>query len=232
MSAYFIIPILLLAIVALAIYQWQRTLSNKANDSQITPARHGGLFSVEEKSEARVRPLKNKQEQEAERPGDLIARARSGDMTALVEANEKGDRNLYYNVLDALADWASESPEQLKSLASYVIENDGLRSNRNLAQSLIEIWQSAPSRRLTADMLRVAALSDDADSYEEAVEMALLFWRNDAFRMTADELRSLIEAEYWLLSAEARSSGAGFMLKRKLAEARRELSAADRRAVN
>ena len=62
--------------------------------------------------------------------------------------------------------------------------------------------------------------------------MALLFWRNSAFRMTAEELQSLIDAEYWLLASDARSSGAGFMLKRKLAEARRELGAGDRRAIN
>jgi hypothetical protein len=101
-----------------------------------------------------------------------------------------------------------------------------------MAQSFIEMWQSAPSRKLTADMLHIAALSDDAEIYEEAIEMALLFWRNNAFRMTAEELRTLIESEYWVLTTEARSSGAGFMLKRKLAEARRELGATDRQAIN
>src|SRR5215467_8030850 len=103
MSAYFIIPILLLAIVALAIYQWQRSLSRKPEERQIMPPQHGGLFEFEVKAGTQERPLKNKPENgDAELPNDLVTRAQSGDTTALVEANRLTDRKLYYGVLDAL----------------------------------------------------------------------------------------------------------------------------------
>jgi hypothetical protein len=167
-----------------------------------------------------------------DKPLDLLLRARTGDLDALTEAHKAGNKTLYNQVLDELVDWSIASAEQMQLLAAHIAGDFSLRANRNMAQSFIETWQSAPSRKLTSDMLHIAALSDDAETYEEAIEMALLFWRNNAFRMTAEELRSLIESEYWVMTNDARSSGAGFMLKRKLAEARRELGATDRQAIN
>jgi len=59
------------------------------------------------------------------------------------------------------------------------------------------------------------------------VEKALGLWRE---RKLADispvELRALFEGEFWGLSSRTRSSGAGFVLKRTLDGARRELEAA------
>jgi hypothetical protein len=73
-------------------------------------------------------------------------------------------------------------------------------------------------------MLHVAALSDDAETYRQAVELALNSWRNDKLpNLSAEELHSLINGEYWVLSSNTRSSGAGFVLKRTLATAKREL---------
>jgi len=191
------------------------------------------LFAAEEKPEARVRKSRVKtDEKPSDQPVDLLERARTGDLQALTEAYQLGNKSQYDRVLDELVDWSGASPDLMRSLASHIAGSNCLRTNRNMAQSFIEVWQSVPSRGLTGDMLHMAALSDDAETYEEAIEMALLFWRNSAFRMTADELRTLIESEYWVIASEARSSGAGFMLKRKLAEARRELGVADRQAIN
>jgi hypothetical protein len=233
MSAFLIIPVLLLAIVAIAAYSLQRRLSGKADDQKMVEPPKIGLFAVDDESKQRARPLRTvKAQTPIDQPSDLLARARTGDLDALTEAHTTGNKAIYNQVLDELVDWSISAPEQMQLLASHIAGNFSLRANRNMAQSFIEMWQSAPSRRLTVDMLHIAALSDDAEIYEEAVEMALLFWRNSAFRMTSEELRTLIESEYWVLTSEARSSSAGFMLKRKLAEARRELGAADRQAIN
>jgi hypothetical protein len=43
------------------------------------------------------------------------------------------------------------------------------------------------------------------------------------------ELRALFDGEFWVLSSRTRSSGAGFVLKRTLKNARRELEAASAR---
>jgi hypothetical protein len=76
-------------------------------------------------------------------------------------------------------------------------------------------------------MLHVAALSDDAELYRTAVVNALDFWRIGQLAETSpQELLAVMEGEFWILSAQVRNSGAGFLLKRTLSSARRELEAA------
>ena len=78
-------------------------------------------------------------------------------------------------------------------------------------------------------MLHVAALSDDAAIYQKGVETALGSWRKGSLsEISPQELRAILEGEFWILSLPTRSSGAGFLLKRALAGARRELDAAHR----
>jgi hypothetical protein len=61
------------------------------------------------------------------------------------------------------------------------------------------------------------------------VEEALNFWRRGLLPdVSAAELKALFDGEFWVLSARTRGSGAGFILKRKLASARRELETAMR----
>jgi hypothetical protein len=114
----------------------------------------------------------------------------------------------------------------LLSLVSYVTQHE-LRVNKKLADRVIDSYKRAPDRSSTAKMLHVAALSDDAGVYQSAVETALEFWRDRLVpEISAQELRSILEGEFWILSSPTRNSGAGFLLKRTLAGARRELEAA------
>ena len=70
------------------------------------------------------------------------------------------------------------------------------------------------------------ALADDANIYQAAIETAYQFWRDQKLTgILADELRQLMESEFWILSPAQRNSGAGFLLKRKLAHLRRKLAA-------
>jgi len=72
--------------------------------------------------------------------------------------------------------------------------------------------------------LHIAALSDDAQIYGQAVEVVLDVWREGKLQdVSAAELLSLFNGEFWVLSSNARSSGAGFVLKRTLSTAKREL---------
>ena len=96
--------------------------------------------------------------------------------------------------------------------------------DKALVQQSIEHWQKSPDRNSTAKMLHAAALSDDAEAYQTAVEAVLRSWRESKLRdISAVELQSLINGEFWVLSSGARSSGAGFVLKRTLSIANREL---------
>ena len=87
-----------------------------------------------------------------------------------------------------------------------------------------QTWRESPDKKSTATMLHLAASTDDADTYREAVGLALSAWQSGSIpNLSADELQTLLHSEYWLLSSSTRSSGAGFVLKRTLSRAKREL---------
>src|ERR1051325_11278117 len=92
------------------------------------------------------------------------------------------------------------------------------------ALEAIRTFQQAPDRSSTTKLLHIAALTDNAKTYDRAVELVLMSWRDGSLAdLPAVELQALINSEYWVLSSATRSSGAGFVLKRTLSTANREL---------
>ena len=158
----------------------------------------------------------------AERAAELMSRAQQNDREALREAHTIGDPDLYDSVLDELV-VQSSSGQELYQLMSFVAKND-LRVDRALAQAVVAWWRQNPDRKSTSKALHFAALSDNPDVYREAVESALQLWREGKIpNISPVELTALFDGEFWVLSSRSRSSGAGFVLKRSLASARREL---------
>lgn len=88
----------------------------------------------------------------------------------------------------------------------------------------IRSFQKSPNRSSTAKLLHVTALTDDAKNYGRAIELVLMSWRDGSLAdMSAKDLQALFNSEYWVLSSSTRTSGAGFVLKRTLSNANREL---------
>jgi hypothetical protein len=88
----------------------------------------------------------------------------------------------------------------------------------------IRDFQKSPDRSSTTKLLHIAALTDNAKNYERAIELVLMSWRDGSLAdLSAVELQTLINSEYWVLSSRTRSSGAGFVLKRTLSTANSEL---------
>ena len=57
--------------------------------------------------------------------------------------------------------------------------------------------------------------------------MTIEAWRSGKLSdFKPEELMTLVKSQYWELASEARSGGAGYALKRKLAVVRRNLAAA------
>ena len=111
---------------------------------------------------------------------------------------------------------------------SFVSRNE-LPVNEALARAVKGSWQRSPDRNGTAKALHFAALSDNARLYGEAIENALTLWREERLNdISPTELRTLFDGEFWVLSSRTRNSGAGFVVKQTLANARRELEAATR----
>ena len=221
--------ILVLGLLAVALYFWQKPAKGKklapfeTEAFRLPPSDSRGLFGVTE-----VGQIDAAQSAELGVAVDgLIARAKNDDKTALEAANKHGNEKLYDEVLNRLVEQAN-SEAKLLSLVSYVVGHE-LPVNKALAEAIIESWSQAPDRASTAKMLHIAALSDDVSTYQSAVETALRYWRDGRMSSISPiELSSLFDGEFWVLSSGARRTGAGFMLKRALARARRELETAAR----
>lgn len=226
MVALLFTAIFIIGLLAIPLFFWALRARGSGENLLPPPEPPRGLFSDKNGFESAVLPPPEPDERENQRHL-LSERAKAGDKSALVEAQALGDRNFYDEVLNQLTVNADGGPTLL-ALASYVTRNE-LPVNRKLAEALINSWKDAPNRSSTSTTLHLTALADDADLYQSTVETALQFWRQGLLAdVSAAELRALFDGEFWVLSASTRSSGAGFVLKRKLASARRELETAMR----
>jgi hypothetical protein len=225
--ALFIIAFVLLAATAYTFYRRQHASSDYRAELQsrnvVSPR---SLFDHQEADEEHSRLLRAAQASREieERDASLLIRATAGDLTALAEAQRARDHALYGRVLHNLLTWAEASEADLRSLASFIANDSGLRGSPDLAAAYAKLWQQQPDRQTTAQLLHLAALSDDADTFERAISAA-----SDALRSNhpgetrPEELSALIESEYWVLSSEARRTGAGFVLKQRMTNLREEL---------
>ena len=219
----FVLVLAILLLSGIGFYFWQKSARDSSERILPPSPDFHGLFG-EQPSRKELKTQEDL-ERAARVASSLLDRARVGDKSALVDGNESGDVDLYDRILNQFVQNA-ESDAALLSLMSFVAQND-LRVNLSLAKAAIASWKSLPNRNSTAKALHFAALSDDATLYRETVEDALRLWREGKLSdVTASELRALFDGEFWVLSSRPRSSGAGFVLKQTLADARRELEAA------
>jgi hypothetical protein len=230
MVTFLFTSIVLLAFLLLAVYFWQKPPTRSKieafenfHDSLPRPE-PGRLFgeTLDDEDSEEINQKHSAIERE-----QLLARASQGDLTVIDQVLKNFDRALYDEILTALVIQA-DSDAKLLSLLSYVTGNE-LPVTKELAQATIKAWESAPNRGSTSRTLHITALADDARLYQGAVETVLNFWRRGLLTdVSAAELRSLFDGEFWVLSTQTRNSGAGFILKRALAKARRELKSAMR----
>lgn len=176
MVTFLITSVLVLGLIAIAIYFWQKP-AHKTETAELPPPPVTSLFANEEPALLTEAP---EEQQVEERPV-------SAEQPAIQEHEER-------------------------------------EAKRAAAQEFIERWKESPDRSSTAKMLHLAAETDDAETYNNAVELALNAWLHGTLSgLLAADLYSLLNSEYWLLSSRTRSSGAGFILKRTLSRAKREL---------
>ena len=219
--AAFAVALAILFLAGIGFYLWPRSAPTSERILPPNPEFYGLFAEAPSKTRGKVKELIAERELEAL---NLIDRARKGDRTVLNEASARSDA-VYDRALDELVERA-ESEAALLSLMSYVAQND-LPVNGALAKAVTASWRKSPDRGSTAKVLHFAALSDDASIYGETVEEVLQFWREGKLpELSKAELRALFDGEFWILSARTRSSGAGFVLKRTLDSARRELETA------
>lgn len=216
----------MLAGVACVIYLWQRHSNNTESNRMLPAPRRVSLFEASRAEDDEVsRPVRVQRIDEARERSlvraRLLRRTSAGDLSALLEARE--DEALYTEMLSELISRAT-SADELLALASFVAEHNDLRARPVLSECYRQEWARAPHRHSTAAMLHLAARSDDPAAYQAAAEAAMLAWKEGRLTdITPDELRQLVESEYWVLPSSVRSTGAGFVLRRALVAGLRSL---------
>lgn len=222
-----IIIFVLLAASAFVVYRRQQKLLAGRAQRELKQRLPRSLFAdTQEALDASARSLP---EQPAhsymEQRAAFKARAAAADLSALEDAHRTGDAALYRVVLNEFVERAAKADDKLRALVSYIKGHNELRGSVELAEVYSAVWQETPDRATTATMLHLAAISDDPDTFRKAGEIAGLFWQNGQLpQFTGTELRELIDSQYWAISSDARRSGAGFVLKQRLASLRNELS--------
>ena len=224
MSAVIVISIFLLVLTSFAVIRSKRSQSHNST-GELPPTHLRGLFSADDYEQARDgrRSVRPDGKAFAEQEQALRARAAQGDWEALRDAASAQRAGLYPEILKILVEQSDRSaPESLHGLANFIIRAESLRASTLLAERILESWKQTPARSSVPELLRISALSDDARAYEQAIETVFQFWREGRVHgSSAEELSTLFESEYWMLSPDARRSGAGFILKEKLSEMRR-----------
>lgn len=227
MIAIIFISILLLAVTTFLVGYRSRRPPKDERLNRIAPRDFDGLFAEEQTALARELAQAEadlRAEQDRER---LIQRAAEGDKAALDQAHEGGDRELYRDVLRALVARVESDPQQMGSVARYIIDSGRLRSTADFARMMIEVWDRMLDQKSLVDMVYLSALSDDAAIFQHAVELALKRWHEGKLRgVSAKDFLAIVESAYWLIAVEVRNSGSGFLIKKVIVDLRRELAAA------
>ncbi|MEO6392597.1 MAG: hypothetical protein ABIP75_12145 [Pyrinomonadaceae bacterium] len=232
MVAFFVTSIFLLAFFSIFLYRWRRHHQGDG-EVRLPPAPDDpALFAPEPKL---VEELNQERHQSAvmQRNDAWLERARAGEREVLLVIPKPAGIPIYDQVLSELVEGADDAgPEEVEYLAQFVIEHD-LRANPPLVYSYLEKWRQSTDHFGVTTLLHLAARSNDADVFlkiSETIEQVKAEG-GLAYRSLVD-LLALTESEFWLLDETARNSGAGFLLKQKLANAHRELAAVARDGKN
>lgn len=151
---------------------------------------------------------------------EILARAGTLDFNSLIEA-KVFEAEFYDRVLTELALRCDE--ENFGALCSFVAQYK-LRTNGELVRRFQSIYKDSPGRNGTIQLLHFAALSESAKIFSDSFEIVIQLSREDGLKdFTLQNLVRLAESEFWLLPAAEKTSGAGFLLKQRLARLRAEV---------
>lgn len=175
------------------------------------------VFERAEKEKLRADELKNQKR-------ILLERAENNDFTVLIEAAKTGDLQFYEKALDLLTERNKAEPENLLRFAAF-LSGGKLQTNKTFSNALLGEWSANSQTASLPTVLHVSALTDSAEIYLQTVEAIFDSWKeNKLTKISASDLFAAFDAHFRLLPTSARASGAGFMLKEKLGNIRREVS--------
>jgi hypothetical protein len=221
MLAVFLIIVIIIAASGYGLLRRNRHSLRESKESILpAPEAFEGLF---DNLNSQQFAAEEEQRRTAARRAALLERARQFDLQVLNET--RADAGEYREVLTELLQQTFASQDKFQALVGHISQSKELRSNPQLAKTMMATWKTSPDNKSTAQMIHNAALSDDAALLERAIAIAAEALQNGALpKLSAQDLLALAESEYWVLAPEARRSGAGFTLKNSLADLRHRLA--------
>ena len=80
-----------------------------------------------------------------------------------------------------------------------------------------EIWKREPNKMNTVGLFRLAANSENAETFSETAETVIEFWReNKIANLSAGDLADLLDSHLVTLPQQERTAGALFWLRREI----------------
>src|SRR5262249_42524148 len=129
---------------------------------------------------------------------EALTRVERGDLSALNEVWRAGRADEYRSLLNLVVQQCGD--DELSTLVAYISNSRELRESNAMTQRLLEAFRCFPSEKRATEMLHIAALSDDAKSYHEAVDLLLETWRSGKVtRLSSRDLKELLESQFWVL---------------------------------
>ncbi len=217
----FTILLILAAVASLSYFiNRRKSLPQATQDLFDLPTNNRSLFAPDEEELSlwqKEQDEKLQAEKQAELRQDLLTRAEIKDYNTLLEAKTFGDSRLYDELFKLLMRIDSDK------LADFVTRN-GLPVNADLVELSLKKLKARPSLDNLVKFLHLSALTNSAEVYLSAIETTKILWNEKQLGdISAERLVEILESHYWLLAGEARVSGAGYLLKEKLASVRREI---------
>jgi hypothetical protein len=205
-------------------------LSEAESQNQLHSPRIAALFAPTARDLAKIEQEKHHR-QHAEQREKLLTWATLVDFSALNNRPIFQDENLFvknwtknWNEAVGILTERARSEEDVRRLASFCLDNE-FNVNNTLFNAFQNIWAASPDTRTTTEMFRLAAKTDEADTFLDVLTQAEQLVKNGRLsEISATELYRLAESHYWLLSQQTRTSGAGFLIKEKMADLRRKLT--------
>lgn len=150
---------------------------------------------------------------------EIFAKAEANDFTALLEAREFG--NDFYDKVLAQLFKRAETYEKFNLLCVFLEEND-LRTSGETVGRFETILQTSFGKKNAIRLFHLAAKTESAVIFSKTLTTVIQHWRDGNLpQMSFESLMQLAESQLWLLPADERISGEGFLLKHKLADLRR-----------
>lgn len=184
------------------------------------PPTYRSLFAPDEEElkvwqrEQEEKEFSNRQSELRE---NLLRRAENSDYNSLLEAKVFGNSPLYNEVFQILLRNDSDA------LIEFVTRN-----NLTADSDLVELSGANLSKNPTLDNLHkyvhLATLTNSAEIFLQVLETTNELYKQKRLNeISGEKLIEVLESHYWSLTGAVRVSGAGYLLKEKMANIRREI---------